>query len=247
MKTLMNKSNICVPFADIHTHILNSIDDGSSSVDESLELLKREKAQGATRVVLTPHFDLDCMTVENFLKEREEKFAMLLKAAREEPELKGLTLHLGAEVKYTPNLLKADVESLKIEGTNCILLELPAIEPFYLDETLNFLLEKKIVPIFAHIERCSFLYSIRNLFYYKNKGVIMQSNLSALLERSTRSFSVKMIKRGYIDILASDCHNTTTRKPVWDEAAKVLKPSQFERLKDNSLKLFFSGKNGETL
>lgn len=247
MKIQMNKSNICLPFADIHTHILNSIDDGSSSVDESLELLKREKAQGATRVVLTPHFDLDCMTVEDFLKKREEKFNLLLKAAREEPELKGLTLHLGAEVKYTPNLLKADVESLKIEGTNCILLELPAITPFYLDEILSFLLEKKIVPIFAHIERCSFLHSIRNLFYYKSRGVIMQSNLSALLARSTRNFSVKMIKRGYIDILASDCHNTTTRKPVWDEVAKVLKPNLVERVKENSLKLFFAGENGETL
>ena len=63
MKMAKNKSNNNFPFADIHTHILHSIDDGSSSVDESLELLKREKSQGVTKIVLTPHFDLENISI----------------------------------------------------------------------------------------------------------------------------------------------------------------------------------------
>ena len=41
-------------FIDFHTHILPGIDDGSASVEESIELLKKEAEQGITRVVATP-------------------------------------------------------------------------------------------------------------------------------------------------------------------------------------------------
>ena len=41
---------------DFHSHILPGIDDGSASLEESIELLKREAEQGINHVVATPHF-----------------------------------------------------------------------------------------------------------------------------------------------------------------------------------------------
>ncbi len=233
-----NKSNISEELADIHTHILHSLDDGSSSIDESLELLKREKSQGVTNIVLTPHFDLEKIPLEDFLRRRNEKYNELLNAVKAEPELQGLKLHIGAEVKYTPNIVNCDVKKLVIEGTNHLLLELPSIDPFYLDESLLFFSENEVTPIFAHVERCPYLLSGKKLKFYKNKGVILQSNLSALVDGVSKKFLLKMIKKGYIDILASDSHNLDSRPPLWDDALKLLNKREAEKIKINAQKLF---------
>ena len=41
---------------DFHTHILPGMDDGSSSIEESLAMLQAEGDAGIERVVFTPHF-----------------------------------------------------------------------------------------------------------------------------------------------------------------------------------------------
>ena len=41
---------------DIHSHILPKMDDGSSSVEESLKLLRTSAEQGITEIAATPHF-----------------------------------------------------------------------------------------------------------------------------------------------------------------------------------------------
>ena len=44
------------PICDIHTHIIPGVDDGASSLDESLAILEEEMRQGVGFIVLTPHF-----------------------------------------------------------------------------------------------------------------------------------------------------------------------------------------------
>ena len=41
---------------DHHCHILPNIDDGSDSVDTSLQMIKMMKEQGVDRIVSTSHF-----------------------------------------------------------------------------------------------------------------------------------------------------------------------------------------------
>ena len=41
---------------DIHSHILYGIDDGSRSIEESIQLLDRLYDQGVTDIILTPHY-----------------------------------------------------------------------------------------------------------------------------------------------------------------------------------------------
>ena len=41
---------------DIHSHFLPKMDDGSKSVEMSLEMLRSSKAQGVTTIVSTSHF-----------------------------------------------------------------------------------------------------------------------------------------------------------------------------------------------
>ena len=41
---------------DVHSHVLPFVDDGSYSVEESLEMLKVMEQQGITDVICTPHY-----------------------------------------------------------------------------------------------------------------------------------------------------------------------------------------------
>ena len=41
---------------DIHNHILYGIDDGSKSLEESIEILKQHKEMGFKDIVVTPHY-----------------------------------------------------------------------------------------------------------------------------------------------------------------------------------------------
>ena len=41
---------------DLHSHIIFDVDDGSSSIEESLQLLKGLKSVGFDNVIMTPHY-----------------------------------------------------------------------------------------------------------------------------------------------------------------------------------------------
>ena len=41
---------------DIHNHALYSIDDGSSSIEESINIIKKLHELGFNKIVLTPHY-----------------------------------------------------------------------------------------------------------------------------------------------------------------------------------------------
>ena len=51
---------------DLHTHILPGVDDGAKNLDMSLALLRAQRADGVTRIALTPHFRFE-QTIEEFL------------------------------------------------------------------------------------------------------------------------------------------------------------------------------------
>ena len=56
---------------DFHSHILPALDDGSSSVEESIALLKMLSEQGVSAVCATPHFNANRTTVDEFLAARQ--------------------------------------------------------------------------------------------------------------------------------------------------------------------------------
>lgn len=45
---------------DIHTHIIPNIDDGSSSVEETFNLIEEAQKAGFTDIILTPHYIPNC-------------------------------------------------------------------------------------------------------------------------------------------------------------------------------------------
>ena len=80
---------------DIHTHILHCVDDGSSSVQKSIEIIKESASQGVTDIILTPHIN----RVSTASKDQVEQSFLEL---QEEVKAQNVNvkLHLGHEVFY---------------------------------------------------------------------------------------------------------------------------------------------------
>ena len=102
---------------DFHTHILPGIDDGSSSVEESLAMLQMEKEQGASLVVATPHFYPQNDRPEKFLQRRKAAFEQLTEKISPDDKLPQIIL--GAEVYYFKGIGQWEgLRDFAIENTN---------------------------------------------------------------------------------------------------------------------------------
>ena len=137
---------------DIHSHILPKMDDGSKSVEMSLEMLRSSKEQGVTTMVSTSHFYADREDPETFLRRRNHA---IKKIASQAEEL-GIKLYYGAEVLYFPGIAQSEsVRELAIEGTSLILIEMPFVSwsERIFDELLSFQYSSGLQIVLAHIER----------------------------------------------------------------------------------------------
>lgn len=56
---------------DIHSHILYGIDDGTKSLEESIEILKKASTRGFTDIILTPHYILDSIYTANITEKNK--------------------------------------------------------------------------------------------------------------------------------------------------------------------------------
>lgn len=214
---------------DLHTHILPGMDDGARTVEESLELLRMERGQGVDTVVLTPHFYRDQENPKHFLKRREAAALNLGRAigGLSQEERKALpALRLGAEVAWWPNL--ADCEELSelcIGNSKHMLLELPFVpwNDRMLDQLYDFFGRTGITPVIAHLERYLKIQKPEYIRDVQTLGVPIQISGDILLRPMARGGALKLLKQRGDFLLASDCHNCTTRKPNLEPALAVLR------------------------
>lgn len=200
---------------DLHAHILPKMDDGSKSVEESIEMLTEMYQEGIATVVATPHFDMRRESVEEFLERREHSYQKLMAAATDVDIPKVL---LGAEVLYCGvGLSRIDnIEKLCLGCGRYLLVEtLRRVweDSFSLDMR-KLMVEQNITPILAHVERT--MQSRKNrkvLKALQAEGVMAQSNAEFFLSWRSRRTALKMLKEKKIQVLGSDCHNMRDRKP----------------------------------
>lgn len=193
---------------DLHSHILPGMDDGSRSAEESHKMLLESARQGVSVIAATPHYYPAHEDPESFLKRREASFSRL-EISGEMPRVV-----LGAEVAYFYGISRCDaLESLGIQGTGLILLELP-FGPWsntLVSEVCSIKPLTGLTPVIAHIERYS-----RNraqLSVLRSAGVLMQSNAESFLSRLSSRGTIKAFSAGKTDFLGSDCHDLLSRAP----------------------------------
>lgn len=202
---------------DFHSHVLPGIDDGSKSVEESLQMLETSAGQGITHMAATPHFYPSETTPEQFLKRRDRAAERLQAVWR--PEFPRLLL--GAEVNYFEGISRAaEMDALRMEGTSLLLLEMPfRIWSDRIVEEIRALHNRPgYTVMLAHIERYLRFQKRAVWDELLGDGILMQSNASFFLRWNTKRKAVRMLDAGRIHFLGSDCHNMAERAPHLREA-----------------------------
>lgn len=200
---------------DFHTHILPGMDDGSRDVAMSLSMLRELARQGITLAVMTPHFYAGENSPRRFLERRERAWQQLRDCL--EPGLP--EIRLGAEVQFFEGICNAeDVSSLRIQGTNFLLLEMPFCKwtSRMLGEALELNDREDVQVVLAHIDRYLSMQPKEVWSRLRDRGVRMQANVSFFASWRTRRSAISMLADGRIHLLGSDCHNLEARRPNWD-------------------------------
>ena len=205
---------------DFHSHVLPCMDDGSTSVEMSIAMLQAAAEQGITHVIATPHFYAHRNTPERFLERRNQSEKIL----REEMQkYSGLPkLSVGAEVLFFKGISECDaLKLLTISEKNCILLEMAEC-PWgdYAFREIEQIREKQgLLPIIAHVDRYVGPWQDHGIPARLEKlPVMVQANAEFFLRRFTAPMAMRMLKRGQIHVLGSDCHNLTSRRQNLGEA-----------------------------
>ena len=206
---------------DFHSHILPGIDDGSRSVEMSLQMLETMHKQQIDTVIATSHFYATERSPQRFLYRRQEAWNRL-KAELPDDSPKIL---LGAEVLYFPGISRmAELPELCMEGTNILLLEMP-----FERWTERMVREVKELAgsgdytiLLAHIERYYFKQPKDVWDDFLVMDILMQSNADFFLPFWTKRKALKLLKEGRIHLLGSDAHNMTERAPRMEQAISMI-------------------------
>lgn len=235
---------------DFHSHILPGIDDGSKNPAMTAKMLELEGKAGVDTIVATPHFYMSEQSLDSFLDGREQAF----NAIKSEAERQKITVRLGAEVYFTPSLSELDLKKLCIEGTDCIMLELPysRITGSFIRTFRSFvgMISSEFTVILAHAERYLNFTDEESLYEILDTGLLVQFNCGSFKMFSPHlKFMYNMISCGNAHLLGTDCHNITSRAPNMEIGRKVIErkfsQKEFNRFMENAEKLLCGEAIGE--
>lgn len=197
-------------YVDIHTHILYGIDDGSKSLEESIEIIKEHIKMGFTDIAVTPHYIENSKYITN--NEEKENILKTLKNELKKQNIK-INLYIGNEVYINNNIeeLLNQNEISTINNTKYLLIELPMQNKIKnISEIIYELRIKGIIPIIAHPERYEYVQKdINYVDKLIEEGALLQSNYASILgmygEKSKKALK-KLLKQNKILILSTDVH-----------------------------------------
>ncbi|MGD9909575.1 MAG: tyrosine-protein phosphatase [Candidatus Izemoplasmatales bacterium] len=208
---------------DIHTHILPFIDDGSKTLEESIQLLEEEQRIGVTDVFLTPHY----IKHRNYLSTYQENKAVFENFVNEVKKRDiHVNLHLGNEVYYhfdsVAHLRNQTV--VPMGSSKFVLIEFSTSEEEEdIGEAIHNMKALGYTPIIAHIERYSYIKNFKDYELIKRMGAYIQVNASSVTGSSGSQYkklAFKLIKAGLVDFIASDIH--TFRKNELSQAYELV-------------------------
>lgn len=202
---------------DFHTHILPEMDDGSTSVEMSMQMIQTLHEQGVFCIVLTPHFYPSRDNPKHFLEKRSDRMELLKSQFHEESPL----LLLGAEIQYFEGITAMrELPEMRIERSRGLMIEMPMCR--WSGRMIGDLKElnhrREYQVILAHAERYlpfGNLPAIRDL---AECGVIMQVSAGAFSGVFKSWKILNMLDKGLVHILGSDCHNLASRPPNLENA-----------------------------
>ncbi len=197
---------------DLHLHILPDVDDGPGTLDESRDMLRLATSFGFSTLVATPH--LQSRISDDYLELVDEAYAQL----RPHADASGIELKRGFEVRIDPGLpawLRAG-DPVALGSSHTVLVELPFSGwPTFTEHVLFEVQAAGFTPLLAHPERYTAAMEDPDLLLnLHERGVLFQvttGSVSGLFGRGAKTLSELLLRRGAVDILASDAHSAGRR------------------------------------
>lgn len=194
--------------ADMHSHLVPGIDDGAPDLDSSLEMIRRMKALGYSKLITTPHVFLEFYN--NDTEKITRHFEKLKSAvAEQEPDI---ALEVAAEY-YLDNLFLSAVlpHGLLSFGNKYVLVEVSmAGWPRQFSDMIFAIQAEGYTPVLAHIERYLFEEDIKIYQQLKDKGVLCQMNLLSILGyygKGVKHLAETFLEHQLYDFCGSDMHH----------------------------------------
>jgi protein-tyrosine phosphatase len=216
---------------DCHSHVLPSGDDGASTLDEGRALCVEAGRRGTSILFATPH-------VWPHLPLSPERENAIHVTYHELRRHSGVELLLGYELTPSPGLLREDPRRYELEGTGCVLMEVPfhggVDDLFALAEHVE---SSGLLPVIAHPERTDAVQANPPLAgLLAERGWPLQVNATSILGRhgpAIEQLGWRLLEEGTATIVASDGHRWT-RPPHLDHAYEAA----VERLGSDAKRLF---------
>lgn len=200
---------------DIHCHILPDVDDGSRSMDMSMDMLSIAYDGGIRNIIVTPHHNRHYQRLGN--DKKIHIFNQLKEMVqRVFPDMK---LYLGSEVMFSEETIQEikDGKVILMAGSVYVLVEFHiSVEYSYIKRAVDAILRADRLPIVAHAERYGCLMDdIDKIEEIRNMGAYIQINSSSVTEKKlkTRKYINKLFKWELVDFVASDSHDNKIRVP----------------------------------
>lgn len=195
---------------DMHSHLIPGVDDGSKTLEQSIDLIQRLKGYGLKKIITTPHI------MWEFYKNTPEIVVKGIKTLREELSNQDIDIEIhGAAEYYLDEFFFEKIkrgEQLLTVSDNLILVETGFIEkPAIFLETLFELELQHYKPILAHPERYFYLLNDKKLVHdLLDRDVFFQINLLSLTgfySKESKSFAETLIDENRVKLVGTDCHN----------------------------------------
>jgi protein-tyrosine phosphatase len=211
---------------DIHCHILPNVDDGSESLDETLEMCQIALTDGITTIVATPHQrnGVHYNSTDSILQNVQTVASHLKKSKIAVELLPGADVHI--EVDTGEKIVQGEIMSIN-NTKRYFLLEFPAHAiPLNIDKLIFNLLLKNIIPILTHPERILEVQENPDRVYeLVSMGVLSQITAMSItggFGSRVKKCVQTLLKHNLAHIIASDAHSADYRPPILSEAVRVV-------------------------
>lgn len=208
---------------DLHCHILTAVDDGSQTIESSIEMAKEAYREGIDKILVTPHhMDGEYINHKKEIIEKTDNFQKILYD-------NGINIEIrpGQEVHINGNLLDAiendDILYTSNQGQRYLMLELPHNEvPKYTSDMIFEIKLNGIIPIIVHPERNLGIMNNPDILYdLVEQGCLTQITATSYVGgfgSKIQKFTEQIIDAKLGFMFSSDAHNLSGRRFRVEEA-----------------------------
>ena len=210
---------------DMHSHILNGVDDGPKTIEESMVLLEQAVKEGITDIIATSHAyhqqfhtSVDEINKQvNFLNGECKKIGI------------PINIFTGQEIRINDQTAQHLIsgEALALANSKYVLIELPSQGiPAFTTHIIQQIMNQNKIPIIAHPERNrAIVEKPSRLAKLIQNGALAQvtaGSLSGHFGKTIQRTAVQLLEANLVHVYGSDVHNDTTRPFLFDKGLDYL-------------------------